>query len=190
MKDPAFLFYSSDFMTGISDLNMEERGQYITLLCLQHQKGHLSEKTIRLNVANLSEDVLIKFKKDENGLYYNQRLDLEIEKRAFFVDSRRENGKLGGRPKIVEKKPNGKPNGKPKGNRKAILPENVNEIENYFIENGYSKEAAVKFFNYYSASNWTDSNGKKILNWKIKAQQVWFKDGNKIQTEIKHVACR
>ena len=41
-RDPAFLFYSSDFLSGIADLNMEERGQYITLLCVQHQKGRLN----------------------------------------------------------------------------------------------------------------------------------------------------
>ena len=180
-KDPAFLFYTNDFLSGVTDLTMEERGQYITLLCLQHQKGHLSEKTIRLNVASASVDVLSKFIKDENGNFYNERLEIEVEKRATFIDSRRENGKLGGRPKGNEIKPNGKPNGKPKSNRKPNLPENVNEIENYFIENGYKKEEAVKFFNYYSVSNWVDSNGKQILNWKQKAQQVWFKEENKIQ---------
>lgn len=175
-KDPAFLFYTSDFITGISDLTMEERGQYITLLCLQHQKGHLSEKTIRLNVANVSVDVLNKFLKDDNGLFYNERLDIEIEKRSNFVDSRRENGKLGGRPKVKTKKPLGKP----RGNRKVNLPENENEIVNYFNENGYNKKSAIKFFKYYSVSNWIDSNGKKIINWKQKAQSVWFKDENKI----------
>lgn len=176
MKDPAFLFYTSDFITGISDLTMEERGQYITLLCLQHQKGHLTEKTIRLNVANVSVDVLEKFTKDENGLFYNERLEIEIEKRSSFVDSRRENGKLGGRPKAKE----AKPLGKPKKNLKVKLPEDVNEIVNYFKENGYNKESATKFFKYYSVSDWVDSNGKKIINWKQKAQSVWFKDENKI----------
>ena len=71
MKDPAFLFYSSDFLNGVVDLTMEERGQYITLLCLNHQKGELTEKTIRLSVGSVSVDVLAKFKQDENGLLYN-----------------------------------------------------------------------------------------------------------------------
>lgn len=130
MKDPAFLFYSSDFLTGTSNLTIEEKGQYIWLLCLQHQLGHLDEKTIRLNVGNVSVDVLKKFKKDENELFYNERLDSEIDKRANFVDSRRENGKLGGRPK----KPIGKPNGKPKKN--LLVDENVNEnIDINYYEN-------------------------------------------------------
>ena len=132
MKDPAFLFYSSDFLTGCASLTMEERGQYITLLCLEHQLGRLSEKTIRLSVGSVSVDVLEKFKQDENGLLYNERLEIEIEKRSNFIDTRRTNGLKGGRPKAENKKPNGKPNGKPnaKANEKLIENENVIEIIN------------------------------------------------------------
>ena len=43
-KDPAFVFYTGDFLNGVIDMTMEERGQYITLLCFQHQKGHISQK--------------------------------------------------------------------------------------------------------------------------------------------------
>jgi hypothetical protein len=133
MKDPAFLFYSSDFLTGCTNLTMEERGQYISLLCIQHQTGHLSEKTIRLSVGIVSDDILSKFKKDENGLFYNERLEIEIEKRANFVGTRRTNGSLGGRPKkenTEEEKPVGLPLAKPiaKPTKKLIENEDVNEI--------------------------------------------------------------
>lgn len=97
-KDPAFLFYSSDFLSGVSDLTMEERGQYITLLCTQHQKGYLTEKTIRLLVGSCSVDVLNKFSKDSEGNYFNERLKIESEKRSKFTESRRNNGLKGGRP--------------------------------------------------------------------------------------------
>lgn len=80
-KDPAFLFYSSDFLTGVSDLTMQERGQYITLLCLIHQKGRLSDKAIKLNTPSVSIDVLTKFDKDEDGNLYNKRLDEVINER-------------------------------------------------------------------------------------------------------------
>lgn len=126
-KDPAFLFYSSDFLNGISDLTMEERGQYITMLCLQHQKGALSEKTIRLSVGSVSVDVLSKFQKNEIGEFFNTRLNSEIDKRTNFVDSRRNNGALGGRPK-KDIKPIGYPNGKAKHKPKPKLHED--EIEN------------------------------------------------------------
>lgn len=89
MKDPAFLFYSSDFLSGVQDLTMEERGQYITLLCLQHQKGHLSDKIIKLAVANAAADVMAKFRQDSAGLWYNTRLELEAEKRAAHSEKQR-----------------------------------------------------------------------------------------------------
>lgn len=90
-KNPAFLFYSQDFIIGCADLTMEERGQYITLLCLQHQKGHISEKTIKLIVPNISADVLKKFIQDSAGNFYNERLALEAQKRTRFTESRRKN---------------------------------------------------------------------------------------------------
>jgi uncharacterized protein YdaU (DUF1376 family) len=87
-KDPAVLFYTSDFLTGVADLTMEERGQYITLLCMQHQKGHLSEKTICLTIGKVSVDVMNKFQKDENGLYYQHRMEEESDKRSKYIESR------------------------------------------------------------------------------------------------------
>ena len=92
MKDPAFLFFPSDFLLGVSCLTMEERGQYITLLCIQHSKGRLSEKDIKIAIGSVSPDVLAKFTQDENGLYYNQRLETETIKREKYSQSRRENG--------------------------------------------------------------------------------------------------
>lgn len=127
-KDPAVLFYCSDFLTGTTGLTMDERGQYITLLCLQHQQGHLSEKTIRLAVGSPSVDVLSKFKKDESGLFFNERMEEETERRHNFVKIRQENGKLGGRPKTGNKAI-GYPIGKPKNNLQGNLPINENETE-------------------------------------------------------------
>lgn len=93
MKDPAVLFYTGDFISGTTCLTMEERGQYITLLCTQHQQGHLSEKQICLvlGIKNIEEvkDVLSKFQKDKEGLFFNKRMDEEIEKRKNYCDSKR-----------------------------------------------------------------------------------------------------
>lgn len=160
MRDPAVLFYSSDFLTGCASLTMEERGQYITLLCLEHQLGRLSEKTIRLSVGSISVDVLEKFKQDENGLLYNERLEIEIEKRSNFIDTRRTNGLKGGRPKAENKKPNGLANGKPnaKANEKLIENENVIEIINSikdlfdekYLENNTTKVMFDKLLKTYS----------------------------------------
>lgn len=142
-KDPAFLFYSSDFLNGVADLTMEERGQYITLLCLQHQKGAISDKTIRLSVGSVSVDVLAKFKKDEAGNFFNERLVLEMEKRSNFTESRRNNGVKGGRPPKKDKTIRLSV-GKPKQNHMENENENENNNEN---KKGNEKKAHPEFKN-------------------------------------------
>ena len=89
-KDPAVLFYTADFLVGVSGLTMEERGQYITLLCLQHQKGHLSDKDILINVGKISEDVLAKFEVDEEGKRYNARMENELIKYENYQQLKKE----------------------------------------------------------------------------------------------------
>ena len=126
-KDPAVMFYTADFLVGVQNLTMEERGQYITLLCLQHQQGHLSEKIIKLSVGTISQDVLAKFDVDSEGLYYQHRMDEETAKRDKYVTSRQENGKKGGRP--APEKPYGYPYGKPTGNLLDNDNENINVIK-------------------------------------------------------------
>lgn len=93
MKDPAFLFYSSDFLSGTMLMADEEVGQYIKLLCLQHQKGHLKEKDMLNICKTYNEEIFSKFKKDEEGNYYNERLEYETNKRKAYSESRRNNRK-------------------------------------------------------------------------------------------------
>jgi uncharacterized protein YdaU (DUF1376 family) len=127
-KDPAFLFYSGDFLVGVSDLTMEERGQYITLIALQHQKGHLSKRNIDLAVPNVSDFVLAKFKIDENGCYYNERTEEEIQKRNKYIEAQRSNGAKGGRPPKNPKETHGLENENPRANPSEN--ENENKIIN------------------------------------------------------------
>lgn len=95
-KDPAFLFYSTDFFMGTIELSDEQAGQYIRLMCLQHQKGHLSEAAMRSVMrGTLDPAIMEKFKQDENGMYYNERLENEISKRRRYAKSRAENRKAG-----------------------------------------------------------------------------------------------
>lgn len=93
MKDPAFLFYSSDFLSGTMLMSDEEIGQYIKLLCLQHQKGHLKEKDMLNICKTYNEDIFSKFKQDEEGNYYNERLEEEVVRRKKYSESRRNNRK-------------------------------------------------------------------------------------------------
>ena len=50
-KAPAFQLYAQDFLTGVMDLTMEERGVYITLLCKQwsvNDTNGIPKKRLRL----------------------------------------------------------------------------------------------------------------------------------------------
>ena len=76
-KDPAFLFYSQDFIVGVQTMPFEDRGKYITILAQMHQQGRLSEETIRFLVGSVSDMLRLKFKVDEKGLWYNERLESE-----------------------------------------------------------------------------------------------------------------
>jgi uncharacterized protein len=72
---------------------MEQKGKFITLLCIQHQKGHLSEKDMLHICGSYDEDVFTKFQKDEQGKFYNIRLEEEVDKRKAYSESRRNNRK-------------------------------------------------------------------------------------------------
>lgn len=92
-KDPAFLFYSSDFLTGTMFMSDAQLGKYIKILCTQHQKGHLSEKDMLKICKRYDKDIFDKFKKDDDGNYYNIRLEKEITKRRDYSKSRASNRK-------------------------------------------------------------------------------------------------
>jgi hypothetical protein len=92
-KDPAFLFYSSDFLTGTMFMDNEQVGKFIRLICAQHQKGRLTEKDMLKICGTHDEDIFEKFALDGAGLYYNERLEQEVEKRKAYSESRRNNRK-------------------------------------------------------------------------------------------------
>ena len=92
-KDPAFLFYSSDFLTGTLTMTDEQVGKYIRLLCLQHQKGSITEKDMLFICKRYDEDIMLKFVKDDTGNYFNVRLKEETDRRKAYSESRSNNRK-------------------------------------------------------------------------------------------------
>lgn len=91
MKDPAFLFYSADFQIGTEDMTDEQVGKYIRLMCRQHLKGHISREHMTKICKTYDKEIYEKFEIDEDGLYYNPRLETEIEKRKRYSESRAKN---------------------------------------------------------------------------------------------------
>ena len=144
MKDPAVLFYTSDFLIGVSDMPFLDRGYYITLLCLQHQKGHLSAETIcfSLGLCSVSQipNVISKFDTDDEGKYYQHRMEIESEKRSQYTESRKKNGEKGGRP-ARENKNHMVLKSKPYENHMGDVNENINEDVNNV---GITKDARAE----------------------------------------------
>jgi len=66
----------------------------------------------------------------------------------------------------------------------GIKPPSLEEVIEYFDENGYTKESATKMWEYYEESRkprgrvWKDGRGNTVKNWKQKARSIWFKDDN------------
>ena len=92
-KDPAVLFYTADFLAGTIFMRNDQVGKYIKLLCMQHQQGHLKEEDMLEMCGSYDERIFSKFIKDENGLYYNVRMEVEANKRRAYIESRSNNRK-------------------------------------------------------------------------------------------------
>lgn len=90
-KDPAILLYTQDFLVGTMTMDFEQKGKYIHLLCLQHQKGKLTEKDLQTVLTDTDVDVAEKFNLHSDGFYYNERMLEETVKRKAYSESRRKN---------------------------------------------------------------------------------------------------
>lgn len=90
-KDPAILFYTSDFLTGTYTMSDEQTGRYIRLLCLQHQKGFLTLTDMEFICKGEDKVVFSKFEQFEPGKYANATLQKHAETRKNYSESRRSN---------------------------------------------------------------------------------------------------
>jgi uncharacterized protein YdaU (DUF1376 family) len=90
-KDPAFLFYPNDWLGGTLGMTFEEKGAYLELLMLQFNRGHMTGHMIGQIVGQLWDKISCKFEMDEQGLFYNKRLEEEVERRSNYVESRKNN---------------------------------------------------------------------------------------------------
>ena len=170
-KDPAFLFYSSDFLTGTLLMSMEQKGKFITLLCIQHQKGHLSEKDMLHICGSYDEDVFTKFQKDEHGKFYNIRLEEEVDKRKAYSESRRNNRKKkedmnNTSLSYVEHMENENENENLIEKKKVarFQKPTIEQLKEYMSEQGMN-DIAENWLNHYEANGWMV--GKvKMKDWK------------------------
>lgn len=91
-KDPAFLFYTSDFLTGTMFMSTSQVGIYIRLLCAQHQHGGLISKADFESMIGSDTLIRSKFVETDDG-YFNQRLMEEMERRSVKCSNLSANAK-------------------------------------------------------------------------------------------------
>jgi len=65
-------------------------------------------------------------------------------------------------------------------------PPTEQELILYFKSNGFSEKAAREAFAYYTRMDWSDRNGSRIKNWKLKMKGVWFTDKNKDIPQVEY----
>lgn len=95
-KDPAFLFYPGDWLGGTMTFSRSHKGAYMDLLMVQFNNGHMSLQDIETVLGSdfqimWESKLKAKFQQDPNGLYYNEKLENEVNKRKNFTDSRKKN---------------------------------------------------------------------------------------------------
>lgn len=78
-------------------------------------------------------------------------------------------------------------NNKNKEESGTFVPPTQDQVIEYFTTNGYRKDAAIRYFEYYREGKWRDGSGKKLVNWKQKARSVWFRPEYQIEETAKIV---
>ena len=193
-KDPAFLFYSSDFLTGTMFMDDEQVGKFIRLMCAQHQKGRLSEKDMLKICGTHDADIFEKFERDEAGNYFNTRLEQEVDKRKAYSESRRNNRKKKEdmlitsssyvqhmenenenediiEDRVIDKQIEGKP--------KRFVKPTIEQLESYMEERGMNN-VANRFYDHYESNGW--KVGKNPMkDWKASVR-TWEPNHKKEQT--------
>jgi hypothetical protein len=67
-----------------------------------------------------------------------------------------------------------------KPTKSKFTPPSKEEFIAYFIANDFSEADGIKAFDSYANNNWKDANDNKIVNWKSKLINGWFKYSKKV----------
>jgi hypothetical protein len=94
-KDPAMLWYWSDWHSGTTILSRFLKGCYMDVLHAQFNSGRLTLEEIKTvlgsDFGQSWPALQKKFAVDDTGKYFNVRLETEKEKRAAYTASRKKN---------------------------------------------------------------------------------------------------
>lgn len=162
-KDPAFLFYTNDFISGTQFFSDEQVGIYVRILCAMHQHGRLNEKQVLQISKTYDEDIMCKFDQDEDKKYFNPRLEEEISKRNKYTESRRNNRLKKDMTQDMTEHMN---------NHMIEHMDNENENE---IDNNNKKEVIVYSEEFLKFNEWLKNNAPSVLKLKEPITEEQFK---------------
>jgi hypothetical protein len=170
------------FYTALEKFAQQEKPIKTTVLKKQLNIGKKLEKcwsfmeTIGLISSNNGESF------NKQLLKFSENYKIKKEKTAERLKQWRENQQVTENETHSEHVRNASKVKISKVNRSKVkedkfIPPILNDVLVYFDENGYSKEAATKAFNYYSNLGWKNSKGNQVINWK-NTMQNWFTPEN------------
>lgn len=200
-RPPAFQFYADDFLGGTVAMTNQEKGMYITALCIQWNKGGISREDMdRLGrgmaVPSIG-NVTAKFFLGKDGLFRNKRLEAERRKQRDFRENRRKSGEKGAKSRwhshgtaIAQPMANGmakhgSPSPSPSSIAERECPEAIgrptrNETlaKAQFI--GLAEWKANDWFDEMEGCGWLDHQHRPIMDWVAVLTRVcrkWESDG-------------
>lgn len=200
-KDPAFLFYPGDWLGGTIHFSREEKGAYIDLLMVQFNIGHMTSHMVLKCLGQDADkfwkegSIKDKFKTDPAGNFFNERLEIEKEKRLKYTKSRKNNKEGKNQYSVhtdghmTSHMENENTNENEDENRKGVQGETgfikpkVEDVIAYLSENGINSPIeAEKFVDFYTSKNWMVGKNK-MKDWKA-AVRNWFRNSlQKSQTK-------
>jgi uncharacterized protein YdaU (DUF1376 family) len=85
-RPEAVSFYAEDFLAGTASMTLEQRGAYITLLCMQQTKGPLDMDDITAVTHGMASAKIVikKFQLTDGGKYAQPRMEKEVAVRQNY----------------------------------------------------------------------------------------------------------
>lgn len=194
-KDPAMLWYWSDWHSGTALMSRFLKGCYIDVLHAQFNFGPLSLEEIKTclgsDFGQAWPTLQKKFKTCDAGLFFNERLEHEKSKRKNFCDSRRKNKEKKTYDNTYDE-------------HMIEHMENTNENRNTSISKGVVRgilkkpdlsevltiikdvNEAERYLDYYESNGW--KVGKNSMkDWKAAARN-WIKNKKNYETNLRPLA--
>ena len=193
--------YLVQYINDTMGMSLEDKGAYIDLLMMQCCRGHMTVQMIYnvlgINGISIWGNIRDKFVQDEEGLFYNELMEIEITRSMRYNETRRHNAVRGGKKKKPYAKPyaepyaeqSGEPNAEPNGKSNQVkqvqaestlqpqkfvsIPPSVKDIMVRMAEREITSFEAEEFYYFYESKGWKVGKNR-MRNWDA-ALTTWQK---------------